>query len=139
MQLRGNTSPVPVRVYWPGQSAPHRVPLLVFCVVGAGADAACQVLSEHAGLLVLSVRCDPADPSDGMNVLAWAADHAAELGGDPARLLIGGEGAGAAAAAAVAREAQARRWPRVVCVDELRDLRLFLPGGDEYPRAPSSD
>ncbi len=113
MQLRGNTSPVPVRVYWPGQPAWHRVPLLVFCIVGAGAEAACRTLSEDAGLVVLAVRCDPAGPHDGLNVLDWAADHAAELGADPARLLIGGEGAGAAVAAAVARQAQARRWPPV--------------------------
>ena len=83
MQLRGNTSPVPVRVYWPGQPAWHRVPLLVFCIVGAGAEAACRTLSEDAGLVVLAVRCDPAGPHDGLNVLDWAADHAAELGADP--------------------------------------------------------
>ena len=139
MQLRGNTSAVPVRVYWHRQPSSHRAPLLVFCMVGTGADTACQTLAEDAGLVVLAVRCDLAGIHDGMNVLDWAADHAAELGGDPARLLIGGEGAGAAVAAAIAREAQARHWPRVVCVDELRDLRRFLPGGDEYPRTPSSD
>ena len=139
MQLRGNTSPAPVRVYWPSQPASHQVPLLVFCIAGAGAETACRTLSEDAGLVVLAVRCDLAGVHDGMNVLAWAADHAAELGADPARLLVGGEGAGATVAAAVAREAQAQRWPPVVYAGELRELRRFLPGGDEYPRAPSSD
>ena len=154
MQLRGNTSPAPVRVYWSSRPTSHQVPLLVFCIVGAGAETAgaetagaetagaetaCRTLSEDAGLVVLAVRCDLAGVHDGMNVLAWAADHAAELGADPARLLVGGEGAGAAVAAAIVREAQARRWPPVVCVGELRELRRFLPGGDEYPRAPSSD
>jgi acetyl esterase len=140
LRLRGNTSPLPVRVYWPGQSAPQPVPLLVFCIVGAGAETACRILSEDAGLVVLAVRCDLAGVHDGLNVLAWAADHAAELGADPARLLVGGEGAGAAVAAAVAREAQAQRWPPVVYTGELRELRRFLAAGrDEYPRAPSSD
>jgi acetyl esterase len=140
MQLRGNTSPGPVRVYWPSQPASHQVPLLVFCIVGAGAETACRILSEDAGLVVLAVRCDLAGVHDGLNVLAWAADHAAELGADPARLLVGGEGAGATVAAAVAREAHAQRWPPVVYAGELRELRRFLAAGrDEYPRAPSSD
>ena len=38
MRLRGNTSPLPIRVYWPGQPVSHPVPLLVFCIVGAGSD-----------------------------------------------------------------------------------------------------
>jgi hypothetical protein len=59
-------------------------------VFGAGAEAACRTLSEDAGLVVLAVRCDPAGPHDGMNVLDWAADHAAELGADPRRSLAAG-------------------------------------------------
>ena len=39
MRLRGNTSPLRVRVYWPGQQVRHPAPLLVFCIVGAGAEA----------------------------------------------------------------------------------------------------
>ena len=39
LQLRGSTSPLPVRVYWPGQAASQPGPLLVFCIVGAGAGA----------------------------------------------------------------------------------------------------
>ena len=125
MQLRGNTSPLPVRVYWPGQAAPQPGPLLVFCMAGAGADtwpdgfgvsdaeASCRDLSENPGLTVLSVACDPADPRAGMQVLEWAAEHAAELGGDPGRLLVGGQGAGGAAAAEVARQARAQGWPLI--------------------------
>lgn len=122
LRLRGNTSPLPVRVYWPGQEASRPAPLLVFCVVGAsteawsggpGAETSCRGLSEDAGFVVLSVRCDPPDAQSGTYVLEWAAEHAAELGGDPGLLLIGGQGAGGAAAAEAALDARAQGWPRI--------------------------
>jgi hypothetical protein len=123
LQLRGNTSPLPVRVYWPGQAAAQPVPLLVFCVVGAGteawsggpgAEASCRGLSEDVGLVVLSVSCDPPDAQSGTYVLEWAAEHAAELGGDPARLLVGGQGAGGSAAARAALDARGQGWPPII-------------------------
>lgn len=124
LQLRGSTSPLPVRVYWPGQAASQPVPLLVFCIVGAGAggraEQACRRLSEDAGLLVLGVRC-LAGAHDGMTVLEWAAEHAAELGADPARLLVAGQGAGDAVAAAVISQARAAGWPEVALAAD-RDL-----------------
>lgn len=121
LRLRGNTRPLPVRVYWPGPGQPtaRRAPLLVFCVVGvAGADAEAisRALSSGTGLVVLSVSCDSvssdtAGPRDGTTVLEWAAEHAAELGADPRRLLVAGEGEGAAVAAVVALGAGERGWP----------------------------
>jgi acetyl esterase len=117
LQLRGSTSPLPVRVYWPGQVAPQPVPLLVFCVAGAGAEAqaeaTCRSLSQDPGVVVLAVSC-LTGPRDGMAVLEWAAEHAAELGGDPGRLLVAGEGAGSSVAAAVASQARAAEWPAVM-------------------------
>jgi acetyl esterase len=116
LQLRGSTSPLPVRVYWPGQAVPRPVPLLVFCIVGTGAgaraEATCRSLSEDPGLLVLAVRC-AVGAHDGMTVLEWAAEHAAELGADPGRLLVAGTGAGGAVAAAVEAQARAANWPAV--------------------------
>ena len=85
----------------------------MFCIVGVGAEATCRALSTDAGLVVLSVCCDMAGLHDGTVVLEWAADHAAELGADPGRLLVAGEGAGAAVAAAVALEAREQGWPAV--------------------------
>jgi len=115
LQLRGSTSPLPVRVYWPGQAASQPVPVLVFCIAGAGAGAqaeqTCRRLSEDYGLLVLGVRL--AGAHDGMTVLEWAAEHAAELGADPARLLVAGQGAGGAVATAVISQARAAGWPEV--------------------------
>lgn len=114
LRLRGSTSSLPVRVYWPGQVASQPVPLLVFCTVGAGAGAeeTCRGLSEDYGLLVLAVRC-AAGAHDGMTVLEWAAEHAAELGADPGRLVVAGQGSGGAVAAAVESQARAAGWPAV--------------------------
>ena len=126
LQLRGNTSPLPVRVYWPGQSA-RPVPVLVFCIVGAGAgaraEATCLRLSEEAGLLVLAVSC-LAGAQDGTTVLEWAAEHAAELGADPGQLLVAGQGAGGAVATAVASHAQAAGWPAVLLATGESDADL---------------
>jgi acetyl esterase/lipase len=135
LQLRGSTSALPVRVYWPGQVTSQPAPLLVFCIVGAGADAwssgfgvpgaeaSCRGLSEDHGLVVLAVPCS-AGVHDGMTVLEWAAEHAAELGADPGRLLVAGQGAGGAVAAAFASRAQAAGWPTVLLATGRSDADL---------------
>ena len=126
LQLRGNTSPLPVRVYWPAQATSQPVPLLVFCSVGTGAGsrgAACRRLSEDPGLVVLAVSC-LAGAQDGTTVLEWAAEHAAELGADPGRLLVGGQGTGGAVAAAVASQARAAGWPAVMLAIARGDADL---------------
>jgi acetyl esterase/lipase len=127
LQLRGNTSPLPVRVYWPAQAASQPVPLLVFCIAGAGAGsraaATCRRLSEDPGLVVLAVSCLTGAP-DGTTVLEWAAEHAAELGADPRRLLVSGQGTGGAVAAEVASQARAAEWPAVMLVTGRRGADL---------------
>ena len=130
LQLRGSTSPLTVRVFWPGQAASQPAPLLVFCMAGAGAGsraaAACRSLSDDAGLVVLAVSC-LAGAQDATTVLEWAAEHAAELGADPGRLFVAGRDAGSAVADAVASRARAAGWPAVMLL------------GDEYPGLASSD
>jgi acetyl esterase len=132
LQLRGSTSPLPVRVYWPSQEASQPGPLLVFCMSGAGArawpggpgtEASCRGLSEDHGLVVLAVPC-LTGAQDGTTVLEWAAEHAAELGADPGRLLVGGQGAGGAVAAAVASQARAAGWPAVMLATGHSDAEL---------------
>ena len=108
LRLRGNTRPLPVRVYWPSQPTSDPAPLLVFCMAGTGAEASCQRLSSAAGLVVLAVDGGSAD---GTIVLEWAADHAAELGSDPRRLLVAGEDEGATVAATVALDVAEQGWP----------------------------
>jgi acetyl esterase len=92
---------------------PH--PLLVFFHGGGFSlgdldthDEACRILCRRAGVHVLSVayRLAPEAPfpaavEDGEVAFRWAAEHAAELGADPARVGVGGDSAGGNIAAVV--------------------------------------
>ena len=55
----------------------------------------------------------PAALDDAYAVLVWTAEHAAELGVDPARIAVGGHAAGAGLAAAVALRARDEQGPAI--------------------------
>jgi cation diffusion facilitator CzcD-associated flavoprotein CzcO/acetyl esterase/lipase len=72
-------------------------------------DEPCATLARRLGALVVSpdYRLAPEHPfpaatDDTVAVLHWAADHIADLGGDPMRIAVGGESAGANLAAVAA-------------------------------------
>ncbi|WP_378730109.1 alpha/beta hydrolase [Nocardia brasiliensis] len=77
-------------------------------------------LADNSGATVISVgyRLAPEDPfpaafDDVYAVLAWAVEHAAELGIDPGRIAVGGHSAGACLAAAVALRSRDEQGPQV--------------------------
>jgi acetyl esterase/lipase len=125
LRLRG-ASAMPVRVRWP-TGARRLGPLAVFLPdldprngVDPTDDELCRQLCAGVGAVVLcaplrSARLGSADSSleRAASVLEWSADHAAELGADPNRLLLAGSGAGAAAAVVLALRARDRGWPRI--------------------------
>ena len=100
------------RLYTPPDAA-SPLPVLVYLhgggwVVGSSAthDPFCRLLSEAAGVMILSVdyRLAPEEPypaaiEDTLEAFSWAAAYAAEHGGDTQRLLLGGDSAGANLAA----------------------------------------
>jgi acetyl esterase len=100
-------------------------PLLVFLHGGGfvfgdvdSHDAPCRLLCRHADAHVLSVeyRLAPESPfpaavDDARAALAWAFEHAAELGCDPSRIAIGGDSAGGNLAAVVSQVAAADGGP----------------------------
>jgi acetyl esterase/lipase len=110
MRLRGPAGWLPLRVYWPdvAGASDDKAALLVDLPDGVGAaEARCRELCTRTGSVVLS-PAGPVSVDDALVVLGWAADHAAELDADPARLLVAGD-----LADAVVRRTAEDGWPTV--------------------------
>lgn len=93
-------------------------------------------LCEPAGAIVVSVeyRLAPEHPypaalEDTLAAVHWAGEHAAEWGGDPARLALGGDSAGANLSAVAANRLCAAAGARALCA-----LLLLFPVTD-HPSA----
>ena len=102
-------------------------------------DARCALLCADLDAVVVSVdyRLAPEHPfpaavEDVFTAVAWVADHARELGIDPARVAVGGSSAGATLAAAVALMARDRGGP------PLALQVLWQPATDDRCESPSS-
>ncbi|TWF95708.1 alpha/beta hydrolase [Saccharopolyspora dendranthemae] len=83
-------------------------------------DPLCRYLAARSGVAVLNVDYPvaprhpfPVPPKACFEVVRWAADHAGELGVDPARLSVGGASAGGSLATAVARQARDAGGPHL--------------------------
>jgi acetyl esterase len=112
--MPGPGGPLSIRVYTPEGSGPF--PLLVF-FHGSGFvlcsldthDGMCRNLCAGAGCVVASVDYRlapehrfPAATEDCLAATRWCAEHAAALGADPARIVVGGDSAGGNLAAVTA-------------------------------------
>ena len=109
----------PVRVFTPGEDGPY--PVLVWFhgggwVLGGldGGIHALRLLANVADCVIVSVDYRlapehrfPAAVEDCLAATRWVAEHAAEVGADPARVAVGGDSAGGNLAAVVAQEARA--------------------------------
>ena len=141
LQLRGRGGWVRARVSWPRPSGldPGPGAALLVWLPGEGRGPEGAGLPAHrlfaeAGLTVLSVPAGAA-VQDAATALEWAADHAAELDADPARLLVAGEGLGAGLAASVCLHARDHGWP--VVGRQLLLFPRFAPGPASPLLAPS--
>ena len=111
LHLRGG---VRVRVTWP-PATPAGPPALLVFVQPPADGALVRELAVRLPAVVLAV--EEGSPAEA---LEWGADHAAELGADPGRLILAGDHAGAGTVAALARQARDRGWPpidHVVLID----------------------
>jgi acetyl esterase len=149
--IRGPRGNIPVRIFIP-RRAPQPFPVLVWLhggghVVGSldSYDALCRQLALQGDCLVVSVGYRlapehkfPAGVEDSFAALQWLAEDAAEIGGDPNRLAIGGDSAGgnlAAVCAILARDAgspnllmQLLVYPRTAPDEELPSHHEFAEG-----------
>ena len=75
----------------------------------------------------------PAFLTDAALAVRWAKDHAAEHGGDPAKLFLMGHSAGAYNAVMLAAD---RRWLAAVGMDPRRDLRGVIGLAGPYDFLP---
>ncbi|WP_039798144.1 alpha/beta hydrolase [Nocardia araoensis] len=114
---------VPIRIYRPGRAQAALIWLHGGGFVMGDLDTEhplAALLAGNSGVTVISVgyRLAPEHPfpaahDDVYAVLTWTAQHAAELGIDPARIGIGGHSAGAGLATAVALRARDEQGPPI--------------------------
>lgn len=133
---------VPVQVSWPEGDGPH--PVFVWIhgggwVIGSAteSDVTARQLCTRAGCIVVNVdyRLAPEHPfpaavEDCLAAARWTLDHIAELGGDPARVAVGGDSAGGNLAAVVAQELPGR-FVLQVLVYPVTDLTWSHPSIEE--------
>ena len=110
LRLRGQGGPVRVRVRWPARRVLGSPPPVVVVLADpsgtrAADDLLCDALCAGLGALVLHVFWGGEALERAAGALDWAADHAAELDGDPRRVLVAGRDRAAVAASALALRA----------------------------------
>lgn len=113
-----------IRAYQPAGQGPW--PVLVYFFGGGWSlgtldtcDGVCRMLTNRAGCVTVAVSYRlapehkfPAAVEDCYSGTAWVADNAATLGGDPAKIAVGGDSSGGNLTAAVTLLARERGKPR---------------------------
>lgn len=136
--IAGPGGDLALRIYTPQGSGPFPVTVYMHgggFVVGDldTQDMIARALCAWGETLLISVDYRlapehpfPAAPDDCWAALQWAAAHAGELGGDPARLVVAGDSAGANLACAVAIRARDAGGPAL-------KAQINIYGSCNYP------
>ncbi|MGD0074443.1 MAG: alpha/beta hydrolase [Candidatus Binataceae bacterium] len=149
--IPGPSTDIPVRIFTPNGAGPF--PVLVYFhgggwVVGSldAWDAACRMLTNAIECVTVSVGYRlapehkfPKPAEDCYAATQWVADNAASIGGDPARIAVGGDSAGGNLAAVVALMARDHGKPRLAfqllvfpVTDSAMDTASFKECADGY-------
>jgi acetyl esterase len=149
--LDTTVGPLRTRVYTPASGDAPRPVIAYFhgggwVIMGIEThDGICRRLANATGAIVVSVEYRlapehryPAALDDCFAATTWLAEHAADLGGDPARLAVAGDSAGGNLAAAVALRARTD-GPRLIAqvlaypvCDAAQDTASYRDNGDGY-------
>ena len=120
-----NAVGVPVRIYRPAGDGPFPVTMMFHgggWTIGDLVTADCQSREVCNGAATLVVSVDyrlapehrfPAAADDCYAATVWAAEHAADYGGDASRLAVAGDSAGGNLAAVVAQMARDKSGPAI--------------------------
>jgi acetyl esterase/lipase len=142
-KIPGPAGPQQIRVYQPAGDGPW--PVLVYFFGGGWSlgtldtcDSVCRMLTNAASCVTVAVSYRlapenkfPAAVQDCYSGAAWVAGHAGEIGGDPARVAVGGDSSGGNLTAAVTLMAAQRGGPRFV------HQLLVYPNTDYQAATPS--
>jgi acetyl esterase len=146
---------IPVRIYRPVKAAGGPLPVLVYFHGGGfvlcdleSHDSCCRRLSNGIGAVVVSVdyRLAPEYPfpaavDDAWAAVRWVSLHAADIGGDPDRLVIAGDSAGGNLAAVVAMMARDHGGPAIafqLLIYPVLDQRRKSSATSEYSASGSA-
>ncbi len=141
-QVEGDAGGVPCVVYTPHGDGPF--PVLVWIhgggwVIGGPQHyhSQCRDLAAGAGCIVVSIdyrlapeHKAPAAVDDCTTAVAWVLDNAAELGGDPGRVAVGGDSAGGNLSALMAQQFGSRLAAQLL-VYPCTDFSFTSPSIDE--------
>lgn len=142
--IAGPRGPIRLRLYRPSLMPGASLTMFFhgsgFCICSIEThDAMCRQICRRADTLVVSVDYRlapehkfPAGPDDCYAAVLWAHAHAAEIGGDPARMAVCGDSAGGTMAAVVAQRARDENGPA------LRAQVLLYPVTDHYSAGHAS-
>lgn len=149
--IPGPGGEIPLRIY--RAHAEGALPTLVYFHGGGWVlggldshDAICRAFAAGADCMVVSVdyRLAPEHPypaafDDCYQALCWTAQHADEIGADPARIAVGGDSAGGNLAAATALKARDEKGPALVLqlliypvLDDCSIRSSYWRNGDGY-------
>jgi cation diffusion facilitator CzcD-associated flavoprotein CzcO/acetyl esterase/lipase len=145
-ELSGAAGPLAYRLYRPASPGPHSV---IAYFHGGGwvlgdlesDDPLCRDLCDRTGAIVMSVNYRhapehryPAAADDAVAAVRWIADHAAELGAIPGRLLVAGWSAGGNLAAVACQRARDAGGPAILgqlLINPVTDSDLSRPSYEE--------
>jgi acetyl esterase len=139
--IPGPFGAIPVRVYRPLGAGPEPLPVVAFFHGGGWVvcdldshDGICRAIANASGCLVASVDYRlapehrfPVPAEDAYAAIHWLGLHAAEIGGDGARLAVAGDSAGGNLAAVVSLLTRDRGGPALalqVLVYPVTDFRF---------------